>query len=169
MYTNCPFCRRRDTVVQNICMICYFDFDIIDKKSDFSYDNKLNYFKKTLKMLSGRMYYDVSGYKDGTYKEILQQLPVNKRKSFVNIQNLIKLIKNDNRKLTEEMIEIILKYYKLYMEFLYETKIKISNIKLLYFIINRLNLDYTIYVNLKSEDLKNFEKFTNFLSRNNKC
>ena len=55
------------------------------------------------------------------------------------------------------------------MEFLYETKIKISNIKLLYFIINRLNLDYTIYVNLKSKDLKNFEKFTNFLSRNNKC
>ena len=102
-------------------------------------------------------------------KKILQQLPVNKRKSFVNIQNLIKLIKNDNRKLTEEMVEIILKYYKLYMEFLYETKIKISNIKLLYFIINRLHLDYTIYVNLKSEDLKNFEKFTNFLSRNNKC
>ena len=76
MYTNCPFCRRRDTVVQNICMICYFNFDNIDKKSDFSYENKLNYFKKTLKMLSVRMYYDVSGYKDGTYKEILQQLPV---------------------------------------------------------------------------------------------
>ena len=56
-------------------------------------------------MLSVRIYYDVSKYKDGTYKEIL----------------------------------IV------------------------------FHLDYTIYVNLKSEDLKNFEKFTNFLSRNNKC
>ena len=168
MYTYCPFCRR-ESVVQNICIVCYFDFDKIDRKNEFSYENKLYYFKRTLKNLSVRIYSDVSKYKDGTYREILQQLPVNNRKSFVKIQNLIKLIKNDNRILTEEMTDVILKYYILYIKFLYETKIKISNIKLLYFIINRLHLDYTIYVNLKSEDLKNFKKFTNFLSRNNKC
>ena len=90
MYINCPFCRRKDTIVQNICIVCYFDFDNIDKKSDFSYENKLNYFKKTLKMLSVRIYYDVSKYKDGTYKEILQ-LPINKRKKFRKYTELNKV------------------------------------------------------------------------------
>ena len=85
MYTHCPFCRR-DTVEQNLCMICYFNFDNIDKKLDFSYENKLNYFKKTLKNLSVRIYFDVSEYEDGTYREILQQIPMNKRKSFVYIK-----------------------------------------------------------------------------------
>ena len=62
------------------------------------------------------------------------------------------------------MSDINLEYYILYMEFLYETKVKISNIKFLYFILNHLHLDYKIYIDLKSKD---FEKFTNFLSRNN--
>ena len=34
MITHCPFCKR-DTVEQNLCIICYFNFDNIDKKSDF--------------------------------------------------------------------------------------------------------------------------------------
>ena len=114
MYTHCPFCRR-NTVEQNLCIICYFNFDNLDKKSDFSYESKLNYFKKTLKYISVRIYFDVSEYKDGTYREILQQLPPNERKSFVCIQNLIKLIKNDNKILTEEMSDIILEYYILYI------------------------------------------------------
>ena len=102
MTTHCPFFKR-DTVEQNLCRVCYFNFDNLDKKSDFSYENKLKYFKKTLKHLSVRIYFDVSEYKDGKYREILQQLPLNKRKSFVCIQNLIKLIKNYNKILTEEM------------------------------------------------------------------
>ena len=65
------------------------------------------------------------------------------------------------------MTNIFLEYYILYVEVLYETNVKISNIKFLYFIVNHLHLDYTIYVDLKSKDLKSFEKFTNFLSRNN--
>ena len=51
MYTHCPFCRR-DTVEQNLCIICYFNFDDVNKKSELSYENKLMYFKKTLKNLS---------------------------------------------------------------------------------------------------------------------
>ena len=49
MYTHCPFCRR-DTVEQNLCIICYFNFDDVNKKSGLSYENKLMYFKKTLKI-----------------------------------------------------------------------------------------------------------------------
>ena len=67
------------------------------------------------------------------------------------------------------MSDIVLKYYILYMKFLYETKVKISNIKFLYFIINHLHLDYKIYIDLKPKDLKDFKKFTDFLSRNNMC
>ena len=93
MHTHSPFCRR-DTVEQNLCLVYYFNFDNIDKKSDFSYENKFNYFKKTLKNLSVRIYFDVSEFEDGIHREILQQLPLNKRKSFVYIQNLIKLHKN---------------------------------------------------------------------------
>ena len=141
MYTHCPFCKR-DTVEQNLCIVCYFNFNNLNKKSYFSYDNKLNYFKKTLKNLSVKIYFDVSEYKDGSYREILQHLPLNKRKSFVCIQkcvqNLISLIKNDNKILTEIIADITLEYYILYMEFLYETKVKISNIKFFYFIINHL-------------------------------
>ena len=86
------------------------------------------------------------------------------------IKKFYKLIKNDNKILTEEMTDIILEYYILYMRFLYKTKVKLSNIKqILYFIINRLHLEYTIYVDLKSEDFKMFEKFVNILSRNNMC
>ena len=69
--THCPFCRR-DTVEQNLCIICYFNFDNIDRKPDFSYENKLNYFQENSKNLSVRKYFDVSKYKDGTYQEILQ-------------------------------------------------------------------------------------------------
>ena len=85
--------------------------------------------------------------------EILNQIPINKRKSFLYIQNLIKILKNDNKKLTEKMVNVILDYYMLYMNFIYETNIKISNIKFLYFIVNYLNLDYVIYVEVKNEDL----------------
>ena len=51
------------------------------------------------------------------------------------------------------------------MKFLYEIKVKISNIMFLYFIINHQHLDYRIYINLKPKDLNDFEKFN--LSRNN--
>ena len=55
MYTHCPFCRR-DTVEQNLCIICYFNFDDVNKKPELSYENKLMYFKKTLKNLSNEGY-----------------------------------------------------------------------------------------------------------------
>jgi hypothetical protein len=163
MYTHCPFCIR-DTVEQNLCVVCYFNFDEINKKSNFSYENKLKYFKTTLKSLSHKIYYDVTNYENGTYREILQQIPVNKRKSFLYIQNLIKLLKNDNKKLTEEMTDVILDYYVLYMNFLYETGVKISNIKFLYFIVNYLNLNYVIYTEVKNEDLIKFEKFKKYIN-----
>ncbi len=162
MYTHCPFCRR-DTVEQNLCLVCYFNFDDIDKKSSFSYENKLKYFKTTLKNLSQKIYYDVTNYKDGTYRQILEQIPKNKRKSFLYIQNLIKILKNDNKKLTEEMTDVILDYYALYMKFLYETGVKISNIKFLYFIVNYLNLDYIIYIEVKNEDLNKFNRFKKYI------
>ena len=66
----------------------------------------------------------------------------------------IKKFKNDNKILTEEMKDIILEYYILYMKILYETKVKILNIKFLYFVINHLHLDYKIYIDLKPKDLK---------------
>ena len=122
------------------------------------------YFKKTLKNLSQKIYFDISNYTDGTYNEILNQIPINKRKSFLYIQNLIKILKNDNKKLTEEMVNVILDYYMLYMNFLYETDIKISNIKFLYFIVNYLNLDYVIYVEVKNEDMVKFKRFKEYLS-----
>ena len=163
MYIHCPFCKR-DSVIQNLCIICYFNFDDIDKKKELSYENKLTYFKKTLKNLSKRIYFDISNYTDGTYREILDQIPINKRKSFLYIQNLIKILKNDNKKITEEMGNEILNYYMIYMNFLYETDIKISNIKFLYFIMNYLNLDYVIYTNVKNDDLRKFERFKKYLS-----
>ena len=136
---------------------------MLDKKSELSYENKLMYFKKTLKNLSKKIYFDISNYTDGTYREILNQIPINKRKSFLYIQNLIKILKNDNKKITEEMVNEILNYYILYMNFLYETNIKISNIKFLYFIVNYLNLDYVIYTNVKNEDLRKFEEIQRIL------
>ena len=163
MYTHCPFCRR-DTVKQNLCIICYFNFDDVNKKSGLSYKNKLMYFKTTLKNFSQKIYFDISNYTDGTYREILNQIPINKRKSFLYIQNLIKILKNDNKKLTEEMVNVILDYYILYMNFIYETDIEISNIKFLYFIVNYLNLDYVIYVEVKNEDLSKFKRFKEYLS-----
>ena len=60
----------------------------------------------------------------------------------------------------------ILNYYMIYINFLYETDIKISNIKLLYFIVNYLNLDYVIYTNVKNDDLIKFERFKKYLSTN---
>ena len=163
MYTHCPFCRR-DTVEQNLCIICYFNFNDVNKISGLSYKNKLMYFNTTLKNLSHKIYFDISNYTDGTYREILDQIPINKRKSFLYIQNLIKILKNDNKKLTEEMVNVILNYYILYMNFLYEKGIKISNIKFLYFIVNYLNLDYVIYTEVKNEDMVKFKRFKEYLS-----
>ena len=62
------------------------------------------------------------------------------------------------------MENVILDYYMLYMNFLYETDIKISNIKFLYFIVNYLNLDYVIYVEVKNEDMVKFKRFKEYLS-----
>ena len=70
MITHCPFCKR-DTVEQNLCIVCYLTSIISINKPEFSYENILNYFKKTLKNFSVRIYFDVSEYKDGTYREIL--------------------------------------------------------------------------------------------------
>ena len=110
-----------------------------------------------------KIFIDTSNYKDGKYLEIIHQIPTKKRKSYILIQNLIKNIKNDDRILTNDMIEKILKYYEIYMMFSYTTKIKISNIKLLYMLTRYLNLDYKIYSNIINSDIQKFILFENFI------
>ena len=46
----------------------------------------------------------LTNYKDGTYLEIIKQLPTKKRKSYILIQKIIKNIKNDEKILTNDMI-----------------------------------------------------------------
>ena len=43
-FENCVFCRR-ESKIDNFCLICKFNFDEINKKNDFNYESKLKYFK----------------------------------------------------------------------------------------------------------------------------
>ena len=112
-----------------------------------------------------RIYIDVTIYKNGSYLNIIHQIPTKKRKSYILIQNLIKNIKNDNRILTNDMIE---KYYitiKFICLFSYLENIKISNIKIIYMLTKFLNLDYKIYSNIIKSDINKFIKFENFIKK----
>ena len=76
------------------------------------------------------------------YETMIQYIPMKKRKSVVYIQQLFKQINNDNRYLTNEIMNTLLQYYYFYMCFENCFGYKLSNIKFIYFVICCEYLNY---------------------------
>ena len=101
------------------------------------------------------------------YLEIIQQIP-NKEKKILysNPKFNQRILKMMIEILNNEMIEKILKYYEIYMLFSYTSKIKISNIKLIYMLTKYLKLDYRIYSNIiRNQDINKFIQFENYYKK----
>ena len=157
----CSYCDRY-TVIDEFCSNCFKDYKKI--KNELNYENKLKYFKRILYQLSVWYYIpNIENYSDGTYEFILNQIPVSKRKNYTFINQLTKQIKNDKKYLNINDQNIILEYYNYYLIFHYETKIKISNIKLINLICKIKKLNYEVYCNEKKEDINKLKKFKAFL------
>ena len=86
-------------------------------------------------------------------------LPVKQRNSIIMIQHLFKQIKNDDRYLSNEMMDLLLKYYYHYMCFNDKTGFTLSNIKFIYFVIQREYLNYEVFFNLTIKDIQIMIKF----------
>lgn len=164
----CYNCRRNGVLTCGTCWICYYNPNDYLKKKQIDYNTKLKNFKLFLIKLNNNINFLSPEYDipNSDYKTMINYIPIKKRKSHLLVQRVFKNIKKDYRFITNDMIKIFLKYYYFYMLFLEETKKSLSNIKFMYYVIEKENLDYKVFFNLTKKDLSIMKLFDEFLDKN---
>ena len=161
----CYFCHRNMLFDDGTCYNCFKNFYEI-KPHELNYVLKLKYFNNFLLSLSSNVYNFPKEYlniQNANYEYMIQFIPLRKRKSILFIHHLFKNIKQDNRILNNEMIDILLKYYYYFLKFIHITNLKLNNMKYIWFIIRYFSLNYEVYVKVTNKDLFIMQNLYNFI------